>query len=486
MTFNPNMLNAVNLVQNITKNNPQRKKIVDFLMSQGLSENDISAYMSGGQHLTESQRSDIGRKIQGKQNVQKLLDVLKMGVQVAGGAAGAYALYKGGKTLASTILGQMETPKAKPASLAGTILENTPQPTEEKKPGIVKSLIGGIAGLFGFKNKQLVSTVSDIVQKTGKDVKEVYNELSKQDISTPEKATNAAQNMLKQLTGEGKILKPEDISSKIESKEKLKTAKTIAESKKDLAKTLKSAVIRKMNYNPEANELDVIFNNDKTYRYYDFPEDQFKKLSEGATPAKTSGRNEYGIWWTGKNPSAGATFSDMFKPWKKQAGPYTYQMIGTTPLTEGEAEEFKSVQGPEKRKTARLISGSEKAETASSAIKKAIPKVLQPEQQKARIMILTKQLDELRKKEPSERTKDAIGLIEKRLKDIEELNKILKFKKSTVLKDEFENYNKRESDKLLKKLVLLLPKALAKNVREKLANTSEEDILKYITSILKK
>lgn len=45
-------------------------------------------------------------------------------------------------------------------------------------------------------------------------------------------------------------------------------------------------------------------------------------FSNGAVPAKTSGQNEHGRWWVGKNPSLGAAFSALIRQ-----GGYQYERL---------------------------------------------------------------------------------------------------------------------------------------------------------------
>jgi hypothetical protein len=85
---------------------------------------------------------------------------------------------------------------------------------------------------------------------------------------------------------------------------------------------LSSAAVNGMTYNTKTKELIVKFNSGAVYLYEDVPEDVYQRFSKGKASAKTSGQNEFGTWWVGKNPSLGASF------WKevRQSG-YKYRRI---------------------------------------------------------------------------------------------------------------------------------------------------------------
>ena len=102
---------------------------------------------------------------------------------------------------------------------------------------------------------------------------------------------------------------------------------------KELKKDAASAVVRKVEYNPDEELLKVIFNNNAAYNYYDVPKDAWEKLSEGQASAKTAGQNEFGVWWVGKNPSVGASLNEYIK----KPG-YVYEKVGDESVTQEQVD----------------------------------------------------------------------------------------------------------------------------------------------------
>lgn len=498
-------MQALDFLKNITSQSARNKKLVDFVISQGLSEQDIAAYVSGGQGLTTSQRSDIGRKLKGKENIQRLLDVLKNTATAAGTAYGGYKVAQagfslaksvlgqtGGQTLAQTVLGNLgSNPQAptQPTNPPSPIIPGAGGQSEPSgpSPGALRNLVTGVATLFGFKSKPLVKAIAEIAESTGQDAKGIYQELSKKyDVSTVEKATQAARSKLKELTGEGKVVGEKELLESKQAQEKVAGAKTLGETKKDFARQLKSSVIRRMDYDPQSKDLEIIFNNDATYKYPGFPEEQFKALQAAGTPAKTKGSNKYGVWWVGKNPSLGATFSRIFKPHLREAGPFKYERIENTPMTEEERQEFDEVQAPIKDKAQKFLSESGKTERTASqgGFAGKTSKVDLPDTRALKIMSLTKHLESLRSDPPEKRNEEMIKIIEDRLKTIKDTQKMMGSKKKKVITEELLNVEKQEGSRLLKKMALLLPKSIAKAVLDRMQNVSEKDVLKFIRDYL--
>lgn len=75
-------------------------------------------------------------------------------------------------------------------------------------------------------------------------------------------------------------------------------------------------------YNPRTKEMLVRFNSGSIYHYEGVPEYVFRLFQQGAAPAKTSGKNEYGQWWRGKSPSLGAAFAEYIRN-----KPFPYQRV---------------------------------------------------------------------------------------------------------------------------------------------------------------
>ena len=409
---------------------------------------------------------------------------------------GLYGGFKGGQALANAV-GQQLATGGGARGIVGNILGGlmgmqgqqaqqptpqapinvTPQAQAQPQPQAkfsLGNLVKGVAGLFGFKNKTLVNAIATIAENTGKNVKEIYEDLKKSgDISTPEKAAQTAQAALKQIQpqatkelGENKIEKGEQV-------------------KQEFADELKSSVIRKMFYDKKDKRLKVIFNNDATYSYDDFPLSRWAVLSKGAVPAKTSGENEFGIWWEGKNPSKGAAFSKIIKPHLRKAGPYQYARLQDTPMTEEEFEELEQNQIPLMGKAKKYIEGQKKIEKVASKeqIQKAAP--ITESQKKLRELTLTKQFESLRALPENEKHKEMIRIIEDRLQDVKKNDKLLKSKKSKVITDEILRMEKTKGESILKRLATLLPKEAAKFIKNKIGNASEEEILKAVLDLVK-
>ena len=71
---------------------------------------------------------------------------------------------------------------------------------------------------------------------------------------------------------------------------------------------LNSSNIYGFRYNPKSQKLKVRFQGGSVYEYDGVPENIFNAFRQGAASARTSGQNQYGRWWQGKNPSLGAAF----------------------------------------------------------------------------------------------------------------------------------------------------------------------------------
>lgn len=85
---------------------------------------------------------------------------------------------------------------------------------------------------------------------------------------------------------------------------------------------LDSSNIYGFQYDPRTGDMKVRFQSGSIYGYKGIPKQIFKIFSNGAVPAKTSGQNEHGRWWVGKNPSLGAAFSALIRQ-----GGYQYERL---------------------------------------------------------------------------------------------------------------------------------------------------------------
>ncbi len=494
--------NAQQLLGMLSKGNKQAQQIFSMAKSQGLTDDDIAGQLSSS-GLTEAQRRDLQSKLNGKKDLKQLLDMLKMAGTITAAGAGGYAIAKGAGKLATSLASaggpvnlarqMMGTATQAPANMAQQMMGTGPAaaapatatPAAQTIGKTLSGIASGIMNVFGFKNKPLVNAVAKIVEETGEEVKDVYDRLSKEyDVSTVEKATKAATDSLKKGLGEGKSEKAADIIERRESAEKrLENAKPILEAKKDLAKALKSSTIRKMNYDPEKQEMETIFNSGDKFRYYDFDQSSWDELSAKATPAKTSGKNKFGVWWAGKNPSLGATFNKIIQPSKRGNGPFRYEKVGHEAMTKEEEEEFEQIQRPVAKRAEKFLSSTEKAEKAQERVPKH-PASITGEQVRNRVNLLNKQLESAKSKTGSDRNEKLIESIKDRLETMEEMDILRKTRKSKVVSEEVGRLDKHTGETYVKKLVTLLPAAVAKVVKSKIETTNEKDLLKTILEFL--
>lgn len=76
---------------------------------------------------------------------------------------------------------------------------------------------------------------------------------------------------------------------------------------------INSSNIYGFRYDPKSQRLLVRFQGGSIYGYNGVPSGIFKAFQNGAIPAKTTGQNNYGKWWTGKIPSLGAAFYELIR-----------------------------------------------------------------------------------------------------------------------------------------------------------------------------
>lgn len=502
---------AIQILSYLKSNFPELRKKISQAEKKGHSADQIVSFLSGqksGQEpffksytppktgMTQAEFTAQGPQ---RQEGSSLGQIGKL----AAGAAGLYGAYKALQPMtgmaANILSGGPPIPQGPTAPITpqtglspplapqvAPISTQTPIPTPKPSFGkFISSLVAPVAQIFGFKNKNLVGAVAKIVEQTGEEVKDVYDRLSKEyDISTVEKATKAAQDSLARSSGEGKTEKARELVQKREEAEKrLSTAKPIAEAKKDLAKSLKSSTIRKMNYDPDNKEMDIVFNSGDIYRYYDFDQSSWDKLSAKGTPAKTSGSNKFGVWWTGKNPSAGATFNQIIQPSKRGNGPFRYEKVGVEAMTPEEEKEYEEVQRPLSKQAVKFLSASEKAEKAQKGIP-SIAKGLTGEQIRNRVNTLNKQLESAKSKSGEARNEQIIQSIKDRLETMHEMDILRRSRKSKMINEEISRFDKHTGEAFVKKVVTLLPKAVAKVVKSKIETTNEKDLLNTILEFL--
>lgn len=75
-------------------------------------------------------------------------------------------------------------------------------------------------------------------------------------------------------------------------------------------------------YDPQSGKMKVRFQGGSEYEYDGVPENIYRAFTKGNASAKTKGKNRYGEWWVGKNPSLGAAMNQYIK-----AGGFNYRKI---------------------------------------------------------------------------------------------------------------------------------------------------------------
>ncbi len=95
-----------------------------------------------------------------------------------------------------------------------------------------------------------------------------------------------------------------------------------------MARPMPSSNIHSFGYDDKTGKLLVKFQGDypnqngPVYGYAGVPKQVFEMFRQGAIPAKTKGKNDWGEWWVGKQPSLGASMSALIKN-----GGYQYQRL---------------------------------------------------------------------------------------------------------------------------------------------------------------
>lgn len=86
---------------------------------------------------------------------------------------------------------------------------------------------------------------------------------------------------------------------------------------------LRSSNIEAFRFDPRTRRMFVKFHEGGVYQYGNIPPVIASLFMKGAGTAKTSGRNKFGMWFKGKNPSYGAALYQLIKqggyPYKKVA-----------------------------------------------------------------------------------------------------------------------------------------------------------------------
>ncbi len=75
-------------------------------------------------------------------------------------------------------------------------------------------------------------------------------------------------------------------------------------------------------YDPKTGKMKVRFQGGSEYEYDGVPANIYRAFTKGNASARTRGRNQYGQWWVGKNPSLGAAMNQYIK-----AGNFQYRRL---------------------------------------------------------------------------------------------------------------------------------------------------------------
>jgi hypothetical protein len=95
-----------------------------------------------------------------------------------------------------------------------------------------------------------------------------------------------------------------------------------------LQDSMPSSNVSRFAYDDKNQKLYVQFlgkypnRNGPVYSYDGIPSTLFRLFQMGAIPARTDGRNRWGKWWKGKNPSMGASVYTLLK-----LGAFPYQRV---------------------------------------------------------------------------------------------------------------------------------------------------------------
>lgn len=85
---------------------------------------------------------------------------------------------------------------------------------------------------------------------------------------------------------------------------------------------LNSSNIWGTKYDPKTGKMGVRFQGGAEYEYDGVPANIYRAFAKGNASAKTTGSNDYGAWWQGKNPSMGAAMNQYIK-----AGGFNYRRV---------------------------------------------------------------------------------------------------------------------------------------------------------------
>lgn len=85
---------------------------------------------------------------------------------------------------------------------------------------------------------------------------------------------------------------------------------------------LQSSNVYGFKFDPKNKRLKVRFQGGSVYEYGGVPDVIFNLFASGNASAKTKGRNKYGSWFVGKNPSLGSALNQYIK-----AGKYPYKKL---------------------------------------------------------------------------------------------------------------------------------------------------------------
>jgi hypothetical protein len=96
----------------------------------------------------------------------------------------------------------------------------------------------------------------------------------------------------------------------------------------ELSSPMQSSNVHSFGYDDKTGRLLVKFQGDypqengPIYGYSGVPKNIFNLFRQGAIPARTTGKNAWGRWWKGKNPSLGSSLYTLVKN-----GGYQYQKL---------------------------------------------------------------------------------------------------------------------------------------------------------------
>lgn len=194
-------------------------------------------------------------------------------------------------------------------------------------------------------SNELKLKIAQVMEHAANRIKELRQQQNEQTPATPQEAPSAPEmplgiDLLWILAGGQpdafvnylRTVPDPALNAILRNPEQLKSiihnlSKTMPQGRQESINGIEHAPINSSNiygfrYDPRSGRLLVRFQSGSVYGYEGVPSGVFKIFQHGAVPARTSGQNRFGKWWTGKIPSLGAAFYELIRN-----GGYPYQRL---------------------------------------------------------------------------------------------------------------------------------------------------------------